>query len=207
TARKARGRGPSRPRSQYQGKRIERGLGEPAEGRDLAANHGEERSLATRAVEGEHIVARRVLRIARAVVVERTHARERPDHVRRRQAGTEVIVDHAAKIADLVRRRRCLRRIAGKAPVGGPDQTEVALEWQRKHDPAIYGLEDVAAVMLEQPPHHDMAAFDQAKPARRRPKQPSLFHQAAPRSRAVDQKPRPRGTAPATHLQYKLPDL
>src|SRR5262249_13076176 len=100
TARKARGRGPSRPRSQYQGKRSERGFGEPAEGRDLAANHGEERSLATRAVEGEHIVARRVLRIARAVVVERTHARKRPDHVRRRHAGTEVIVDHAAKIAD-----------------------------------------------------------------------------------------------------------
>src|SRR5262249_61755235 len=68
-------------------------------------------------------------------------------------------------------------------------------------------MNEVRAVIPKQPPHHDMAALDQAKPARRRPKQHSLFHQADPRSGGVDQNARARGIAPATHLQYKLPGL
>ena len=58
-------------------------------------------------------------------------------------------------------------RIAGKALVGGAYQGEVLLEGQREHDPAIDSLEDVAPVVLEQPPDHDVAALVEPKFCRR----------------------------------------
>ena len=44
--------------------------------------------------------------------------------------------------------------------IGGPDHREIVLERYREHHAAIRRLEDVGAVVLEQPPHHDMAAGD-----------------------------------------------
>ena len=59
---------------------FQRLFGEPAVGRDLAAIDREQRHAAG-CVELEHVVARRGLGFAGAVVIERSHAGIGPDHV------------------------------------------------------------------------------------------------------------------------------
>ena len=118
---------PSRGCRQIRRELLQRLLGQPAIGGDLAAEDRQQRRAARR-VELEHVVAGRRLGLAGAVVVERAHAGEGPDHVGRRHRLGEICADRVAEIGDLLRRRLHLRRIAVVIAVGGADQREVALD-------------------------------------------------------------------------------
>ena len=143
-------------------------LGKAPIGRDLAAIDGEERRLAVTLVEHQGIVAADVLRLAGAVVIERAHAGIGPDHVGGADLGAEIFVDDAAEIFDLLAGRDHGRRIAGKSAIGGADQREVALEGNGEHDATVHRLQNIGAIMIVKFAHHDMRAFVEAEPVRRR---------------------------------------
>ena len=79
----------------------------------------------------------------------------------------EEFVHRAAEIEHLLGARRHRIEVAGEILVGRADQREILRERQREHDALVGVLEDVAAVVVEQLAHHDVAAL--GEPHRRRP--------------------------------------
>ncbi|MDF9862657.1 hypothetical protein M2437_001639 [Methylorubrum pseudosasae] len=96
------GSGPGRLQAgQVRPQPVEGVLGEPAIGRDLAPEHGEDRR--TVGVEFEYVIAgdRRGVR-RRVVIVEGSEPRKAPDHVVRADLPLERAVDAGAEIACLL---------------------------------------------------------------------------------------------------------
>src|SRR5262249_11910229 len=128
-------------------------------GRDLPTIDREEGCRAAAFVELEHVVPAHVLRAPGAVIVERADSREGPNHVARLDGSPEMLVCNIAEIRDFSLMRVNRAEITGKTPIRRSDQREFPFKRQREHDPPVTVLEDVAAVVLEQAPHDDMAAF------------------------------------------------
>ena len=116
-----------------------------------------------------------------------------------------MLVRDVAKIGDLIGARLDAAGIAGKAPVGGSDQSEILFKRQREDKPAIAGLDDVAAIMVEQAPHHDMAALVEPCGQRRRVAQHVLREQLEPGPGRVDQDARGGEIAPAPDVEHEPP--
>ncbi len=136
-------------------------FGEAAIGRDLAAVNGQQRGDAEPFIEGEHVVARDIVRIHRAVIVERADAGEGPYHIDRPHRFAKIHIGGFAQVVDLLhaRNRRC--NIADKIVIGGPDQRKILFEGEREHDARVRGLKHVAAAVVEQAPDDDMTALGQ----------------------------------------------
>ena len=111
-----------------------RRFGQPAIRRELAAEHRQEGRFTGGRVQLQHVVARRVLRLAGTVVQQRTHAGVAPDDVRGIDRPAQIGADRAAQIRLLLRRARHLGRIAVEILVGGADQGEIVLdtEWRSR---------------------------------------------------------------------------
>ena len=118
-----------------------------------------------------------------------------------------MVVHDVAEIGDFLGAGATRRGIAGEALVGGADQREIALERQREHDAAVVRLEDVAAVVLEQTPHHDVAALVEAQPpsggrcSTVSLKRPTHGPVALTSTRAV------ADLAPPAHFEHELPHV
>ena len=160
-ARQRRIPGPSLADRQEAPKQFQRLLREAAIGGHLAAEHRQERRLAVGGVEFEHVVARRLLRPRRAVVVERPQARIGPDDGVLAERRAEIVADRGDEIGDLGIVGGDVRGIAVEILVRGADQREVAMEGYGEDDASVGVLEDVGAAVIEQPPDDDMAALDQ----------------------------------------------
>jgi hypothetical protein len=183
----------------------QRVLGELAVGRELAAEDREQRRPAVRGVEVEHVVAGHRRRVAPRVVVERPHARVRPDHVPGRGRPPEVAVHDAAEVLGLLGRDAHLRGRALMGHVGGADQGEPAEVGDREHDPLVDVLEDVGPVVLEQPRHDDVAALDQPDPVAAVQRQLVAEEGRDPGPRGVDERPRPHLAPALGTLQHGEP--
>src|SRR5262245_15038596 len=118
-----------------------------------------------------------------------------------------MVVDHLAKVVDLLRSRRNGGRIAGESAVGRSNEREVALERQREHHATVGVLEDIAAVVVEELSHHDVAALDEAKLLQWLPPEHRRLDDACPWSGRIDQRARGYGVAPAARLERQLPAL
>ena len=124
-------------------------LGEPPVGRDLAAEDRDDGRRVARRVGLEHVVARRRLRFARAVVVERADAGIAPDDVGDRDGLARNSPTPRGRDSRLPRREAdTLRGIAVIVAVGGADQREVALEGNGEDDAPVRVLKDVGAVVV-----------------------------------------------------------
>src|SRR5215208_3882832 len=113
-----------------------------------------------------------------------------------------MLVDDAAEIRNLLRRRCRRAKIAAEAAVGGANQREIALERQGKDHTLVARPENIAAVVLEQLAHHDVAAFIKPQARRRRLMQNAFIKNAGPWSGSVDQHTRGHallGTAGLKH--------
>ena len=110
-----------------------------------------------------------------------------------------------AKVGDFIGARLDAARVTGKTLIGGSDQREIPLERQREHEPAIAGLHDVAAIVVEQAPHHDVAALVEPRRQRRGVAQYVLREQLEPGSGRIDQDACGREIAPALHFEHEPP--
>ena len=70
-----------------------------------------------------------------------------------------MLICDIAEIGDLIVVRANRAGITGKTPIRGSDQRELSFKRQREHNAPVTVLEDVAAIVLEQAAHDDMAAF------------------------------------------------
>ncbi len=125
---------------------LQRLLGEPAIGGDLAAIDRQQRRAAGR-VELEDVIAGGGLGFAGAVVIERAHAGIGPDHVLRLDRLCQIFADGIAEIFDFLRRRLHLGRVAVVIAIGGADQREIVLIGNDEDDAAVAVLEHVGAVV------------------------------------------------------------
>ena len=185
-------RNPRRPRParglKERRKLFQRAFGEPAIGGDLAAEHVQQRRAV--AVEAEHIVPRRRRGRARPVIVKRPDPGIGPDHLPGRDRPGEIAACEGAQIvAFLVG----AARLAGRAVmvhVGRPDQREVLFVGDRKDDPPVGALKEIAAVVVVKPGHDDMAAAHQPHALAGRDVGDLADHLFDPRAARVDQRPR-----------------
>jgi hypothetical protein len=179
------------PAVQVRSELLQGVLGQAPIGGDLAAEDGEQGRLPRRGVEVEDIVPRRLLRGARAVVVEGTNPRECPDHVLRAHGIAEIRAGSGAEVGDLGRARAHRVRRAGMILVGGADQREIALVGNGEHDAPVAVLEDVGPVVPVEARHHDMASPDEAHARRRVPAGDLREDPCDPGARRIDESARP----------------
>ncbi len=137
-------------------------------GRDLAAKDIQQGAGLGIAFQLQHIFAGGFLRLGSAVVEQRAHTGIAPHDLVAGDGETEIFAGRGAEIVFFVLADRHRGRIAGIIAVGGADQGEVILVGNGENDPAVAILENIAAVMAVEPPHHNMAALDQADMVARR---------------------------------------
>src|SRR5215470_8927625 len=155
--------GPGRPPGgQMAFELIERQLGEAPIGRDLAAEYREQGGLTGWGVEIQHVIAGRFLRPRRAVVIERADARIGRDNVGRRHRLAEILAYRCTQIGDLLWAGGGLAGITEVVTIRGADEGKVVLVRDGEDDAGVGTLEDVAAVVIEQTRHDDVAALDEA---------------------------------------------
>ncbi len=156
-------------------------------------------------IQLQHVVSRRLLRRRRAVVAQRPHPGIAPDDVGRRYRPAQIVADRLKQIGFLLRGDRGVGGIAGIILIGGADQREVVLVRDGEADPAVGVLEDVAAVVPEQPPHHDVASFHKANASLGVLPDHLAQHVRYPRPGSVHQHPGRRFLQPAIRLQCQPP--
>ena len=138
-------------------------LGQPPVGRDLAAEHREQRRGAVGRIDLEMVVARHRGRIVVAVVEQRPHAGIGPDDVLRPHRLGHVVAGQLAEIGDFL--GRADRRLARlDSDVGGADQREVPLVGNDEDDAVVLVLQHEGMIAVMQARHDDVAALDQADP-------------------------------------------
>ncbi len=111
----------------------------------------------------------------------------------------------AAKIDDFVGGGLDAARVASKSLVRGSDQREIPLERQREHDPPVARLHDIAAIVVEQAPHHDVAALVESRRKGGAVAQRAFCEQLQPGAGGIDEDTGGREVAPASHLQHQAP--
>ena len=176
-----------------------------AMGGDLAAVNGEQRREIFLLVEHQFVVAGDVFRLFRPVVIERTHAGERPDQFIGRDSVAEILVHRIAEIIDFGRIWRRRFKIADKVLIRGANQRELIAERQREHHALVGRLKYIAGVVIETAAHDDMAAFDQTHRCFQRLANDSLRHFADPGTCRIDQDARGRNAAAAAAVKHQFP--
>jgi hypothetical protein len=152
--------GPGSPRLRKKGSQLtERMLGKLAISGDLAAEDRQQRRVAVRGVELEHVVARDRRWVFRAVVVERAHAAVGPDDVRRGDRTRQIGVGDRAQVVDLVS-RNARRVVVDDRDVGRTDQREALLERDDEDDALVGILQDVRVRLGMHARHDDVTALD-----------------------------------------------
>src|SRR5436190_9926061 len=116
-----------------------------------------------------------------------------------------MLVGDVAEIGDFIAARLYRDGIAAKALVRGSDQREILLERQHEHDPPVRGLNDVGAIVLEQTPNDDVAAFIETRRHGCRILQHAAREQLDPWSGRVDEDARAREIAPPAHVENEPP--
>ena len=135
-------------------------LGQPAIGRDLAADDRQRRRSAGRRVEAQRVVARDGGRIGATVIVERPHPGVAPADRRGVDRAREIAARRAAQVAHffIAYLRRLRRR---HRDVSGADERELLLERDDEHHAAIVVLQDEGMIAFIKARHDDMAALHQ----------------------------------------------
>ncbi len=113
------------------------------------------------ALELQHIVARRLLRLRGAVVIERPHRRIAPDDVAGDHRLVEIFAGGGAEIVGLLFGDPHVLRIAAVIAIGGADQREILLIGNGEDDAVVGVLEEIGARPLELLLDDDVAALHQ----------------------------------------------
>ncbi len=179
--------GPAGSRHEVTGNLVERRLGQPTVGGDLSAVDREQWRLPIGGVEREHVVARCILCLGGAVIIERPHARKGVHHALGHQRFAQILVRRSAQISDLLRRCGGAAGFALEIQVGRADQREVAHIWNGENDAPIGALQDIGPVVVEQTADHDVAALDEPHTDRRRAPQQSFGDLSDPWAGCVDE--------------------
>src|SRR4051794_5453737 len=163
---------------------IERVLGEPPVGGDLAAEDRQERGPPLAAIYVEDIIARDRGRVLRLVVIERPDPRKGMSHVLPSQLVTGVAVHRRDQIIDLGRIDRDIVHLPFIGDIRRADETEIAFIRIDEDDPLVMVLEQIGLGSAPELRHDDVAALDQPHAAPR-------IHTGDPAEDILD--PRPGG--------------
>ena len=184
---------------------VRRFFGQLAKCGELAAPDGQQWRL--RGVQLEKIVPRHGRGVARAIVEQRAHARERPHHIGRHDGALEIAARLLAEIADLAIVDAHFVDGPSVLDVGGADEREVALVGNRKDDAPVGVLEDVGVVVVEHLGHDDMTALHQ-------PQRLALRHMrvlgqelCGPGAGGIHQRPRVQRMRHAASVAQRRPPL
>ena len=127
-------------------------------------------------------------------------------HIRRADPLAEIATGRRTEIGEIFRARRHGRRITVKAALGQADQREIAVEGNGVDHPAVVILEHVDIVVIEHPPHDNLADFREAR-LNGRQMQDGFRHLPRPASTRVDQCARRDAFAAAAIEDREFPDI
>src|SRR5262249_57208279 len=95
---------------------------------------------------------------------------------------------------------------AGKPRIGGAEERKTPLDRRREPAPPVMRLDDIGAIVLEQTPHHDVAALVEPRGHAGRITERAAHEQLQPRPSGVDQDASGGGVAAAPHVEHEAPD-